>query len=1189
MIVRSPASFEFTPTNVPPELLDARTVGRSELLERIEARIRNAATGGGKAHTLVVGARGSGKTHLLTVAAHRAASADDLAERLSIISLAEDAEGVVSYADLLFTVIERGLNAGAMASVVDPGDTLASARKSRRDSDALERLVRESAGPRIVMLVIENLDRIFADIGIDGQRRFRAFVENWRRTVILASTPLLFSAVSDREEPWYGSFIPEHLDDVGVDEGTQILIGLARERGDDELATFLAGELAAERLRAVADIAGGSPRMWVMLHGCLSAELLDDLLPLMERLLENLVPYYQARLLELPGNERKLVIELARTSVVEHDGAVAYRSQGARAVSDLAEACGIDRNVASSSLRRLAAARWVRTLPMPGTDGRTSWYELREPLLRHHLQHRETGGGTLAVIVSLLKAWHSLPARISLLGAARKGSVAERHLLASVDAPTPSDAGYAGGDTDALLGESRRWDGERTALGPLSRVVVDASVSGARDTGLPAHDLESLLDERHVAVLVRSAHAAARALSDEPEEIRIGAGIIAARDLVDRGAPDAHAELSLLAGGWTGACGDAEGALACFRDVRAPRGLRLALAIDAEIAYFLWDIGQSLGYELAVATLSARRDAFGDRDPDTLTSRANVAAMMGDRGEHAAARDELREVAHIQAHVLGAEHRETLGTRCEVAFEAGELGEHGAAHAECAEVAHIQSRALGPEHPLTLAIRDAAAFYLAELGDYETARAEHVELVRLRTRVLGAGHPDTLSSMHNAAYCVGWLGEYDTARTGFAEVARARAETLGAEHPDTLLSRYWAAVCAASLGEHQVARDESLQVAEVETRVLGPGHPSTLHSLHNAAEAASEAGAHQVARAEFAAVAESRARVLGPEHADTLTSRHYAANACDHLGDSAVARLEHLEIAQIRARVLGPEDPDTLLSRYLAASCAGEVGEHVVAREELLMVADSEARTLGPEHPDTLITRDDAAYQAGEAGEHLVARREFLAVAEARARILGPEHQDTLASYAHAARQAGETGEHQLARDELRSLADIQARVFGAGDSRTLRSRALAAQELGRCGHAAAAISELSDIIGATPEGEAETLRTARSALAPALRSIRTREHATWALAALSEHDGMAWVMLVDSVRDGFGDASSLAAWLMLWSDTLAASPEFDPLSRLFSAAAELLDGQPGAALTLPEEERRLAYLIAERQHAVSS
>ena len=834
MTVRSPSSFEFTPTNVPAAVLDARTVGRDELLDRIVGRIRAAAEGGGKAHTLLIGPRGSGKTHVMTVAAHRAVAADG--SKLLVIALTEDAEGVVSYADLLFTMIERAMLDGA-APAAGASATLAAARAARRDADTLEALLRELCGARVVVLVVENLDRVFDDIGVAGQRQLRAFVETWRRLVILASTPLLFPAVSEREEPWFGSFIPEHLTDMDVEEGTRLLIHLATERGDDELASFLAGDRARDRLNAVAHIAGGSPRMWVMLSGCLTAQLLDDLVPLIERLLENLVPYYQSRLRELPGNERKLVVELARTSEVDETGAVVLRPQGARTVTDLAASCGLDRNVASGSLRRLMDARWVRVRDMPDSDRRTSWYELREPLFRHHLQHREAGGGTLAIVVQLLKGFYAHRERVALLGATSPGSIAERHMLASIDAPPASDEGYDGADPDTLLGESRRWDGDRTALGPIARRVAEAAVKGARGQELgevPTIDRSELAG---------AAHSAARADPAGGEADRVRAGLVAARELASSGEASTHAELSLLAAGWTGACGDAAGALSCLSDVGECGGGRLGLAIMAERAWFLWMTGdRDAALEDGRAALAGRCELLGEEDPDTLRSRSNIAWWHGQQGDHRAARDEYAAVAEMQERVLGREHPDTLTTRNNTAFQAGELGQRAVAHEELVAVAEMQERVLGREHPHTLGTRHNAAVQAGELGQRAVAREELVAVAATQQRLLGREHPDTLATRHDAAYQAGVLGQHGVAREEFLEVAEARARVLGREHPLTLTACHNAAYLAGELGQHGVAREEFLVVTDTDRRTLGWNEPRAFASALGAAEALARAG-----------------------------------------------------------------------------------------------------------------------------------------------------------------------------------------------------------------------------------------------------------------------------------------------------------------------------------------------------------
>jgi hypothetical protein len=379
----------FTPTAVPPADLAARTVGRDELIERLKERVARSASSEGRPHTLVVGRRGSGKTHLLAVLLHEIEGDPEVAGRVAIARLPEDALSIGSYEDLLLEV------ASALGASEEAGPL-----RAARDGRGLERLLTALLEGRMLLLVVENLDRVFANIGLDGQHRLRAFVETEGSIMLLATSPLLFEGVSARERPWYGSFILEYLPDLTLEEGTELLRSVAVLQGDGALAAFLVSDTGQARLRAVEHLAGGSPRLWMVLAGGMTIEALDELVPAVEAVLDALAPYYQQRLWELPANEQKLVMELSR-------------GPGLRTVKDLAAALGLSEQVAAASLRRLVQARWVRGSKQPGTDQRTTWYEVREPLLRHHVQYRSATGEPLRRVVEFLRTWYSEPERLA--------------------------------------------------------------------------------------------------------------------------------------------------------------------------------------------------------------------------------------------------------------------------------------------------------------------------------------------------------------------------------------------------------------------------------------------------------------------------------------------------------------------------------------------------------------------------------------------------------------------------------------------------------------------------------------------------------------------------------------------------------------------------------------------------------
>lgn len=349
----------YTPGTAGAADLDARTVGREALLARLVQRVGTAATDGSRPHTLLVGPRGSGKTHTVHVALHRTLSVH--AEHVLPLVIPEDALAIGSYADLLVELLRAHH---------------ADAKNLRDDVVELERTILDIADGRMVLAVIENLDRVFDAIGEAGQGSLRAWVETSTAVTIFATAPALFPGVSSRTHPWYGSFIIEHLTDLSVDEGAQIVAQAARDRGDDELAGYARSPDGLHRLADIAAVTGGAPRMWRMVGDVADLESLRAVTPVLTALLDRLTPVYQHRLWQLPAGEQRLVVEIAR-------------GDGRRTVSDLAAAVGVSNQTASAALGRLVAARWVTAAKSDTGDRRATWYDLTEPLVRHVLRYRE--------------------------------------------------------------------------------------------------------------------------------------------------------------------------------------------------------------------------------------------------------------------------------------------------------------------------------------------------------------------------------------------------------------------------------------------------------------------------------------------------------------------------------------------------------------------------------------------------------------------------------------------------------------------------------------------------------------------------------------------------------------------------------------------------------------------------------
>jgi hypothetical protein len=419
--------------------LDAITVGREALFETLVHRIRGAASGGARPHTLLIAPRGGGKTHTLHVAVNRSLADAQTAEHTLPVLIPEDSLAIGSYLDPLVEI----------ARTID-FDLGVAARGMRRDKDTvgIEQAIMTAAAGRMILLAIENLDRVFDELGETGQGSLRAWIETSTDITVFATAPALFSGVSSRSYPWYGSFMVETLPELSIDEGATMLGRAARGRGDIELAEFIDSPTGLERLQVIHRLAGGTPRLWHILSDCIDVRSLDALVPTVEALLDRLAPYYQQRLWQLPPGEQRLVVELAR-------------GWEPRTVGDLAAAVGVSNQSAATALGRLAASRWVTSTKASDGDQRASWYDVTEPLLRYHLQYREERGKPLRLIVECLRGFYSRERLITALADAKPGSPLERHvqraLLRRDELWSPR---ATAGDADDVLTGLRLWIGD---------------------------------------------------------------------------------------------------------------------------------------------------------------------------------------------------------------------------------------------------------------------------------------------------------------------------------------------------------------------------------------------------------------------------------------------------------------------------------------------------------------------------------------------------------------------------------------------------------------------------------------------------------------------------------------------------------------------------------------------------------
>ncbi|MCK2241592.1 MULTISPECIES: tetratricopeptide repeat protein [unclassified Crossiella] len=172
-----------------------------------------------------------------------------------------------------------------------------------------------------------------------------------------------------------------------------------------------------------------------------------------------------------------------------------------------------------------------------------------------------------------------------------------------------------------------------------------------------------------------------------------------------------------------------------------------------------------------------------------LSNLANVlqdeADALRDSAKLAEAAEVFRQVADRRCVLLGPEHPDTLATRNNLANILAQQGELAAAEETYTALLADLPRVLGADHPDTLASRNNLANVLAQQGKLAEAEAAYTALLTDQLRVLGADHPDTLDCRNNLATALTQQGKLVLAQQTYQEVLAAQLRVRGEDHPDT--------------------------------------------------------------------------------------------------------------------------------------------------------------------------------------------------------------------------------------------------------------------------------------------------------------------------------------------------------------------------------------------------------------------
>ncbi|MDF1586223.1 tetratricopeptide repeat protein [Marinimicrococcus flavescens] len=295
----------FNPHAMSDEAVKALATGREDVLAQILGVIEANRSGGGSLqHVLIAAPRGMGKSFLLRLVQVA------LQERTGsprFVLLPEEQPNITtpaSFLDEIRRTLEGGDPGGAMPRFAEEGPGAWDEAAARLEA-AIRAAMPDDPHPLLVAAV-ENLDVLLDSVfrGKANQSRLRKLLAGQPHLMLLATTlkgdldqgydARLFHAFAHKRlRPW---------------EQADYMAYFRRRRA----GTKDAAHPGESRLKAIATFTGGSPRMAVVL-----ADLVEEGDPLsaagtLDRLVDELTPYYQDLLERMPPRSRALFDALVR-------------------------------------------------------------------------------------------------------------------------------------------------------------------------------------------------------------------------------------------------------------------------------------------------------------------------------------------------------------------------------------------------------------------------------------------------------------------------------------------------------------------------------------------------------------------------------------------------------------------------------------------------------------------------------------------------------------------------------------------------------------------------------------------------------------------------------------------------------------------------------------------------------------
>jgi tetratricopeptide (TPR) repeat protein/DNA-binding MarR family transcriptional regulator len=385
----------YNPDLMPEEEIKATFVARQDRVDEIVALIKHQPKGAGVQHAVIIAPRGMGKTTVLLMVRF-AIQDSELAEKWQAVQFPEERYNIYDLADFWIEILSH-LDEAAGGD--DLRKRVENIKREYRNNDDLQEaalaLIKDwcrKHKKRLVVLV-DNFDIILEQINDERDNaRLRDVLMNDGSMMLVGGATTFFHEARAYDQPLYNFFKIYELPNLKFEEMQDLL----RRRAEVDKRSDFEETLKANksRLRVLEHFTGGNPRLVLMLYRVVTQSDISEVKLGLEKLLDEVTPYYKAKVESLPPQQRKILDHIARASSQTNEGLTP---------TDIATATRMTPNQASAQLKRLIESGYVRAANI---RGRSSYYTLSERLyaIWHQMRFGRNARERMGWLVNILKA-----------------------------------------------------------------------------------------------------------------------------------------------------------------------------------------------------------------------------------------------------------------------------------------------------------------------------------------------------------------------------------------------------------------------------------------------------------------------------------------------------------------------------------------------------------------------------------------------------------------------------------------------------------------------------------------------------------------------------------------------------------------------------------------------------------------